>query len=97
MGHLVIDAQEHTGRGLQVAAERVRSIVSLRSLRRAKRTLAYIEEQGLLVCQLDGMGRRRVTLVDPAWATTPNDPAADEMADAGCELRSNAVVPQSLL
>jgi hypothetical protein len=36
------------------------------SLRRARRTLAYIEEQGLFVCQLDGMGRRTVTLVEPA-------------------------------
>jgi hypothetical protein len=48
------------------------------SLRRARRTLAYIEEQGLLVCQLDGMGRRIVTLVEPAWTTAPGDPNTDE-------------------
>jgi uncharacterized protein len=49
------------------------------SLRRARRTLAYIEEQGLLVSQLDGMGRRTVTLVELAWATAPGDPNADEV------------------
>jgi uncharacterized protein len=48
------------------------------SLRRARRTLTYIEEQGLAVCQLDGMGRRIVTLVEPAWSTAPGNPNADE-------------------
>src|SRR5262249_35958968 len=67
------------------------------SLRRARRTLAYIEEQGLLVSQLDGMGRRSVTLVDPAWATTPNDPAADEIVDVGSELQSGADFSQPTL
>ena len=56
------------------------------SLRRARRTLAYIEEQGLMVCQLDGMGRRIVTLVEPAWTTAPGDPNVDEMVNEGCEL-----------
>ena len=56
------------------------------SLRRARRTLAYIEEQGLAVCQLDGMGRRIVTLVEPAWTTAPGDPNAGEMASESCEL-----------
>jgi hypothetical protein len=32
------------------------------SLRRARRLLTYIEEQGLIVCQFDGAGRRTVTL-----------------------------------
>src|SRR5215470_18948847 len=54
------------------------------SLRRARRTLAYIEEQGLMVCQLDGMGRRIVTLVEPAWTTAPGDPNADEVVNEGC-------------
>ncbi len=55
------------------------------SLRRARRLLAYIEEQGLIVCQLDGTGRRIVTLVELAWATAPGDPNAEEMAAAeGC-------------
>jgi hypothetical protein len=49
------------------------------SLRRARRTLAYIEEQGLVVCQLDGMGRRIVTLVEPSWTTAPGDPNADDV------------------
>ena len=56
------------------------------SLRRARRTLAYIEEQGLMVCQLDGMGRRIVTLVEPAWTTAPGNPNADEMVTESCEL-----------
>jgi hypothetical protein len=50
------------------------------SLRRARRLLAYIEEQGLIVCQLDGTGRRIVTLVELAWATAPGHPDADEPA-----------------
>ena len=49
-----------------------------RSLGRARRVLAYIEEQGLIVCQLDGAGRRIVTLVELAWATAPGDPDAEE-------------------
>ncbi|MBR1125947.1 ATP-binding protein [Bradyrhizobium lablabi] len=55
------------------------------SIRRARRALAYIEEQGLLVSQLDGMGRRTVTLVEPAWTTAPSDPGADEMIGESCE------------
>jgi len=50
------------------------------SLRRARRLLTYIEEQGLIVCQLDGTGRRTVTLVELAWATAPGDPNAEEVA-----------------
>ena len=49
-----------------------------RSLGRARRVLAYIEEQGLIVCQLDGAGRRIVTLVELAWATAPGAPDAEE-------------------
>ena len=55
------------------------------SLRRARRLLTYIEEQGLIVCQLDGAGRRIVTLVELAWATAPGDPNAGEApAEQGC-------------
>jgi uncharacterized protein len=55
------------------------------SLRRARRLLTYIEEQGLIVCQLDGAGRRIVTLVELAWATAPGDPNAEELpAQQGC-------------
>ena len=50
------------------------------SLRRAQRLLTYIEEQGLIVCQLDGAGRRTVTLVELAWATAPGDPNAEELS-----------------
>jgi hypothetical protein len=49
------------------------------SMRRARRLLTYIEEQGLIVCQLDGAGRRTVTLVELAWATAPGDPNAEEL------------------
>ncbi|CAH2407303.1 hypothetical protein MES4922_610012 [Mesorhizobium ventifaucium] len=35
----------------------------------ARRLLTYVQEQGLIVCQLDGVGRRTVTLVELAWAT----------------------------
>jgi uncharacterized protein len=52
------------------------------SLRRARRLLTYIEEQGLIVCQLDGAGRRIVTLVELAWATAPGDPNAAEVVPA---------------
>jgi hypothetical protein len=48
------------------------------SFRRARRLLTFIEEQGLIVLQLDGTGRRTVTLVELAWATAPGDPNAEE-------------------
>ncbi|MBP0114154.1 ATP-binding protein [Bradyrhizobium vignae] len=49
------------------------------SLRRAQRLLGYMEEQGLIVVQLDGAGRRIVTLVELAWATAPGDPNGDDL------------------
>lgn len=49
------------------------------SLRRAQRLLGYMEEQGLIVVQLDGGGRRFVTLVELAWATAPGDPNGDDV------------------
>jgi hypothetical protein len=56
-----------------------------RSLRRAQRLLTYIEEQGLIVCQLDGAARRIVTLVELAWTTAPGDPNADDLPpEQGC-------------
>jgi hypothetical protein len=59
------------------------------SLRRAQRLLTYIEDQGLIVCQLDGGGRRIVTLVELAWATAPGDPNAEELpAGQGCSSAS---------
>ena len=42
-----------------------------RSMGRARRVLGFMEEQGLIVCQTDGAGRRVVTLVELAWATAP--------------------------
>ena len=50
------------------------------SLRRAQRLLTYIEDQGLIVCQLDGAGRRIVTLVELAWATAPGDPNDERLS-----------------
>ncbi|MDI4232174.1 ATP-binding protein [Bradyrhizobium sp. Arg237L] len=59
------------------------------SLRRAQRLLTYIEDQGLIVCQLDGAGRRIVTLVELAWATAPGDPNAEELpAEQACSSAS---------
>jgi hypothetical protein len=49
-----------------------------RSLGRARRVVTYMEEQGLIVCQLDGAGRRIVTLVELAWATAPGAVDAEE-------------------
>ena len=67
------------------------------SLRRARRLLTYIEEQGLIVCQLDGAGRRIVTLVELAWATAPGDPNAEELpAEQGCSKRSNLIMAPDL-
>ena len=37
-----------------------------------------MEEQGLIVVQFDGGGRRFVTLVELAWATAPGDPNGDD-------------------
>jgi uncharacterized protein len=51
------------------------------SFRRARRLLTYIEEQGLIVCQLDGTGRRIVTLVELAWATAPGAPDAEDLSE----------------
>jgi DNA helicase HerA-like ATPase len=56
------------------------------SLRRARRLLTYIEEQGLIVCQLDGTGKRTVTLVELAWATAPGDPNAEEVEQGSLAL-----------
>ncbi|WP_022720454.1 ATP-binding protein [Rhodopseudomonas sp. B29] len=58
------------------------------SLRRARRLLTYIEEQGLIVCQTDGAGRRIVTLVELAWATAPGDPNAPDDAPLEDERRA---------
>jgi hypothetical protein len=41
--------------------------------------LTYIDEQGFIVCQLDGAGRRTVTRVELAWATAPGDSNAEEL------------------
>ena len=66
------------------------------SLRRARRLLTYIEEQGLAVCQLDGAGRRIVTLVELGWATAPGDPNAEEPTPQQAEaVRLDSEAPKS--
>ena len=47
-----------------------------RSPSRARRLLAYLEEQGAIVLRPDGSGRRIVALVGLGWETAPGDPAA---------------------
>jgi len=67
------------------------------SLRRARRLLTYIEEQGLIVCQTDGAGRRIVTLVELAWATAPGDPNAEEQSDESkIGMREKSLSPEQL-
>lgn len=47
-----------------------------RSVGRARRVLAYMEEQGAIVCRTDGGGRRILALVGLGWETAPGDPNA---------------------
>jgi hypothetical protein len=49
-----------------------------RSIGRARRLLAYMEEQGALVVRAERGGRRSVVLVGLAWETTPGDPNGPE-------------------
>lgn len=55
-----------------------------RSPGRARRLLAYMEERQVIVCRLDGRGRRIVAIPGLAWETEPGDPnaAAQESAPA---------------
>jgi len=45
-----------------------------RSVGRARRLLAYMEEQGAIVCRPDAAGRRIVALVELGHETAPGDP-----------------------
>ena len=63
-----------------------------RSPGRARRLLAYMEERQVIVCRLDGRGRRIVAIPGLAWETEPGDPNASgtgsaapqpEITDAG--------------
>ncbi|MXP65857.1 ATP-binding protein [Roseomonas sp. M0104] len=47
-----------------------------RSPGRARRLLAYMEEQGAIVCRPDAAGRRIVALVELGHETAPGDPGA---------------------
>ncbi|HWL83321.1 MAG TPA: ATP-binding protein [Roseomonas sp.] len=47
-----------------------------RSVGRARRLLAYMEEQGAIVCRPDAAGRRIVALVELGHETAPGDPSA---------------------
>ncbi|CAP56289.1 conserved hypothetical protein [Gluconacetobacter diazotrophicus PA1 5] len=44
------------------------------SLGRARRQLAYLEEQNVIVLRIDGMGRRSAAIIGPGWETVPSDP-----------------------
>ncbi|MBV1797803.1 ATP-binding protein [Siccirubricoccus sp. G192] len=47
-----------------------------RSLGRARRVLAWMEEQGAIFCRPDLAGRRIVTIAGLGWETAPGDPEA---------------------
>ncbi|MFG1395629.1 helicase HerA domain-containing protein [Roseixanthobacter pseudopolyaromaticivorans] len=47
-----------------------------RSPGRARRLLAYMEEQRVIVCRADSRGRRIVAIPGLAWETAPGDPNA---------------------
>ncbi|PHK96812.1 ATP-binding protein [Pseudoroseomonas rhizosphaerae] len=47
-----------------------------RSAGRARRVLAYMEEQGAIVLRPDAQGRRILALVGLGWETAPGDPGA---------------------
>ncbi|MEW6257951.1 MAG: ATP-binding protein [Pseudomonadota bacterium] len=53
-----------------------------RSTGRARRLLAYMEERQVIVCRLDGRGRRIVAIPGLAWETEPGDPNAADTAAA---------------
>ncbi|MBA4791346.1 MAG: ATP-binding protein [Rhizobiales bacterium] len=53
-----------------------------RSPGRARRLLAYMEERQVIVCRLDGRGRRIVAIPGLAWETEPGDPNATEPAQS---------------
>lgn len=48
-----------------------------RSLGRARRLLAYIEERGAIVCRQERGGRRIVAVTGLGWETAPGDPNAE--------------------
>jgi len=48
-----------------------------RSLGRARRVLAWMEEQGAIICRPDLAGRRIVTIAGLGWETAPGDPQAE--------------------
>ncbi|MCE2576214.1 ATP-binding protein [Komagataeibacter sp. FNDCR2] len=44
------------------------------SLGRARRQLAYLEEQNMIVLRHDGLGRRSAAIIGPGWETAPAMP-----------------------
>ncbi len=48
-----------------------------RSLGRARRVLAWMEEQGAVILRPDLAGRRIAVIAGPGWETAPSDPAAE--------------------
>jgi hypothetical protein len=54
-----------------------------RSLGRARRLLAYLEEQNVLICRQERGGLRRLVLIGLGWETAPGDPnGPDEVSSA---------------
>ncbi|MFG1465054.1 ATP-binding protein [Xanthobacter sp. DSM 24535] len=61
-----------------------------RSPGRARRLLAYMEERQVIVCRLDGLGRRIVAIPGLAWETEPGDPNAP----ASAPVHASASLPE---
>src|SRR3546814_12809761 len=59
----------------------VARVCGSRSPGRAKRLLAYMESQGLLVCRNDLRGHRIIALPALGWTTAPRDHAAHSQLD----------------
>src|SRR3546814_5824356 len=54
----------------------VARVCGSRSTGRARRLLAYMEAQGLLVSRNDQRGNRIIAIPELGWTTAPGDPAA---------------------
>src|SRR3546814_10464875 len=69
----------------------VARVCGSRSTGRARRLLAYMEAQGLLVSRNDLRGNRIITLPELGWTTAAGDPGAPDMADAASPAQDNGM------
>ncbi len=53
-----------------------------RSLGRARRLLAYLEEQNVLICRQERSGLRRLVVIGLGWETAPGDPNGPEVVNS---------------